>query len=293
MNDLSTGLRLITATLPILGLRLGLSLLMGLALAVYLGVTAVVGVGLWHVNGLLALTGVGIALVVLIPIYRWLSLYVLYLAQAAHVAVMTELLTHGQLPAGASQLEWGKAQVGARFRDTSALFVVHELIRGAVSALANSLAEISSWLPIDGLDWLVAFARGVLRMATSHIDQAILSRAYVRPDETIWVAARDGLVLHGMCWKSMLKQAVLLTVLSGLSFVVFLLGLGLPAGIATDTLPIGFRLAVGVGVLVAAFALKGRGVRQPLTRHGSGGVPPRDARSGAESGVGGAAPAHQ
>jgi hypothetical protein len=256
MQYLGTGLGLVARSLPLLGLRLGLSLVLSLVLTVYVALAAALGWGLWRLNELIGIIVFGVALIALIPVYSWLSRYVLYLAEAAHVAVMVELLEHGQLPVGQSQIAWGKAQVRARFRDTSALFVVHELVTGAVRAFGDSLSALTGWLPIEGLDWLLGLLRAVLRMATGYVDRAILSRAYLHPQESVWTVARDGLILYAMCWKSVLKQAALLAVLSLLTLPLFVVVLGIPAAALSAGLALVPRLVLGLVVLLLAIVLK-------------------------------------
>ena len=251
---LREALGLLLNTTPILWVRLGSYALLGLGLFVYAAVVG--GIAwllsqLWGVLGLIVLVvgfGGGFGLV------RWASRYYFYLLKAAHTAVMTEFIVHGQGPER-GQLAYGKAQVQERFRDTSIMFAVDQVLDGVVKAINRTFARVTDLLPIPGMDGLQKLVRQVSKFATTYIDEAILSRAYAQREDNVWAVAKDGVILYAQGWKPILANAVALTLLSYVEFIAFLVLLGVPA-LAIGALVPALAVPLGVGVLLGAWMLK-------------------------------------
>jgi hypothetical protein len=100
------------------------------------------------------------------------------------------------------------------------------------------------------------FVRLVVHFATDYIDEAILARAFVRREESIWQASKEGVILYAMAWKTLLRNAAFLAGLSMVSLALFWLVLAAPVWIATASLPAQFRTAVVIAGLVLAFLVK-------------------------------------
>lgn len=245
---------LLLKTTPILWVRLGSYALLGVGLLVYFAVVGGIAwlLGqLWSVLGLITfVVGFGGAF----GIVKWITRYYFYLLKAAHAAVMTEFIIHGEGPAG-SQIAYGKEQVTTRFKDTSVMFAVDQLLDGIVKAFNRSFARMVDFLPIPGMDSLTKFIERVSKFATTYIDEAILTRAYKEEEPNVWKVAQDGVILYAQCWKPILANAVVLTLLSYVEFFLFLVILGLPALAVGAALP-ALKVALGISVLVGAWMLK-------------------------------------
>jgi len=251
---LAEAFALIGKTLPILWVRLGSYLVLGAALGVY---AALFGGIAWLLGRLWAPLGVIVFLVAIggaFAVVNWAGRYWFYLLKAAHTAVMTEFIVTGKGPAG-SQLAYGKEQVLSRFQDTSILFGVDLLVNGAVRAIIRTFTRIASILPVPGIDGLGKLLERIAVTSTTYIDEAVLSRAYMRREQNVWAVAKDGVVLYAQAWKPILANAVVLALLSFVEFLLFLLVLGLPAVAVGAAVP-GLRVALGVGVLIGAWMLK-------------------------------------
>lgn len=245
---------LVMKTLPILWVRIGSYLALGLGLGVYF---ALIGGIAWLLGMLWAPLGVIIFLVAIGGAFTLVNLatkYWFHLLRAAHTAVMTEFIVHGQGPEG-NQLAFGRQQVMARFKDTSILFGVDLLVSGIVKFIVRTFTRITSILPIPGLDGLGKLIERIAIMSTTYVDEAVLSRAYQQREDNVWAVARDGVVLYAQAWKPILANAVVLALLSYVEFLLFLLVLGLPAIAIGAALP-GLKLALGIGVLLGAWMLK-------------------------------------
>ena len=187
-------------------------------------------------------------------IVKWVTRYYFYLLKAAHAAVMTEIILHGEVQEG-SQIEYGKEQVTSRFKDTSIMFAIDQVLDGVVKGFNRAFTNVTDFLPIPGMDSLQAFIRRVSRFATTYIDEAILTRAYAEDEPNVWAVAKDGVILYAQCWKPILANAVALTLISYVEFFVFLIALGLPA-VAVGLLIPSLQLPLGIAVLVGAWMLK-------------------------------------
>lgn len=245
---------LVIKTAPFMAVRIGSYAVLAAGLMVYFavvgGVAWMLGM-LWSVLGVITfLAGVG----GMFGIVHWVTRYYFHLLRAAHTAVMTEFIVYGRGPTG-SQVAHGKAEVMSRFRDTSILFAVDRLVAGVVRTVTRTVGNVMRILPIPGLDGLRTFLNRVARYSTTYIDEAILSLAYRDREQNVWKVAQDGVILYAMCWKPVLANAVVLTLLSYVQFFLFLILLGLPALALGAVFP-ALQVMLGVGVLVGAWMLK-------------------------------------
>ena len=251
---LGEAISLVMKTLPIVWLRLGSYLLLGLALGIYAAIFGGIGYllsQLWAPLGVvLFVAAIGGAF----WIVQLAGKYWFHLLRAAHTAVLTEFITTGKGPT-TGQLEYGRQQVMSRFTDTSILFGVGLLVDGVVKFVVRTFTRIASILPVPGMDSLGKFLQRVAAMSTTYVDEAILSRAYQHREQNVWAVAKEGVVLYAQSWKPILANAVVLALLSYAEFVIFLIILGLPAVAIGAAVP-SLGPALGVAALIGAWMLK-------------------------------------
>jgi hypothetical protein len=155
--------------------------------------------------------------------------------KAAHIAVVSEILRSGSLPAGANQLAWGKERVQARFGEINGMFVVDELVEGVIRAFTNTVYTITAWLPGDTMRTLVRLVNRVIQYSMTYIDEAVLARSFWVEEVNVWENARDGVALYAMIWKPLLTNAIALMVISYIPSVV---------GFVIFAAPVGFLVAL-------------------------------------------------
>jgi hypothetical protein len=247
---------LLLKTTPFILIRLGTYALLGLGLGLYF---AVAGGVAWLLGQLLGVLGFIFFLVAwggAWAIVQWASRYWFYLLKAAHTAVMTDIIVYGKKPEG-SQVAYGKQQVMDRFKDTSILFAVDQIIDGVVRGFNRQFARMTDFLPIPGQENLNGIIERVTKFATTYVDEAILSRAYQYREQNVWAIAQDGIILYAQSWKPVLANAVVLTIISYLEVVVVLVILGIPAVIIGVLIPFEFvKVSLGVLVLLGAWMFK-------------------------------------
>jgi hypothetical protein len=79
--------------------------------------------------------------------------YMMHLIECGHVAVLTELITHGQIGNGnESMFGYGKRIVTERFGEVNLLFGLNALVRGVLQAFHRTLDWIAEIVPIPGLE---------------------------------------------------------------------------------------------------------------------------------------------
>lgn len=197
-------LSLMGATLPLLGLNV-----------VVYGGFFIVSV-IWFIAALVAfwinpmvgavfvlVTGVGFGWA-----WRMGRRYLLYLVKGAHIAAITEVMCGRQIPGGTDQIKYGRSVVEKYFKDVSILFGVDMLVRAAVKAVTGTLMSVLNMLPLPGQAKKLADAiRQIINKSLDYIDAAILSHAIRKGSDNVWQSAREGVVLYGQSYKSMLWTA--------------------------------------------------------------------------------------
>jgi hypothetical protein len=200
--------------------------------------------------------------------YAWWFVvrYALYLIQAGHVAVLTELITTGSIANGSTGMfEYGRRVVTERFGQVNLLFALDLLIKGVVRVFNRTLDWIAHLLPIPGLQSVMGIVNAVVRAATTYIDETIFSYNLARGDENAWRSSKDALIYYAQNSKEILKTAVYVvvidTVLTAVVWVVMLA----PAFLMLAVLPESAKPGGFIGGLVIA-ALLASNVRQAFLK---------------------------
>ena len=227
--DISRTLGLMVKTLPFILLRMAVYFSITLAYLLVSGFGAGVG---WGVGNIFADPGaeagfalwgglIGFGAVTLI--LYWIREYILYLVKAGHIAVMVLLIDGKDVPNGQSQLRFAREIVTERFTEANVLFVVDQLVKGAIAAITGLIGGIAAFLPIPGLQGLVRFVNTIIRLSLTYVDEIILGYNIRIDSDAPFETARRGVVLYAQNGKTMIRNAVWLAVFMWiLSFVIFL-----------------------------------------------------------------------
>ena len=236
--DIGRSVSIMIRTWPFIVFRMIVYFGITLAYIVATGTGASVGYGVGHISTdpdgpmSFALWGgvVGIG-VVSIAVY-WIREYILYVVKAGHIAVMVHLIDGRDVPGGQSQIAYAREVVTQRFAEANILFVLDQLVKGAIRAITGLIGGIAAFLPIPGLGGLVAFINTVIRLSLTYVDEIILGYNIRINSSSPFETARQGVVLYAQNGKTMVKNAVWLAVIMwGVSFVIFLLMLAPAAAI--------------------------------------------------------------
>ncbi|WP_246672903.1 hypothetical protein [Mesorhizobium sp. B2-3-11] len=256
--DIGRSVSIMMRTWPFIVFRMIVYFGITLAYIMATGAGASVGYGVGHIStdpdGPLsfAMWGgiVGFGLVS-IAVY-WIREYILYVVKAGHIAVMVHLIDGHDIPDGQNQIAYAKEVVTERFAEANILFVVDQLVKGAIRAITGLLGGIAAFLPIPGLSGLVSFLNTVIRLSLTYVDEIILGYNIRINSSSPFETARQGVVLYAQNGKIMVKNAVWLALIMwGVSFVIFLLMLA-PAAAILYVMP--GQLAGWAFVLAIVFA---------------------------------------
>ena len=254
-------LSIFVRTWPYVAMRLIAYFLFGMVALALIGIMASLGLGavaLFKEAGGVVFFIFIIALGVLWGFKRLAERYILYLIKAGHVAVITELVQKGTLPAGINQFSYGKDKVLKHFASASVLFGVDALVAGSVRQILRWLTGLGSRLSfLPGAQVILRLIQRVLSLAGNYIDEAVLSYILLHEDQNVWRAAADGVVLYAQSWKKILWTAVrvVIGVMAGWAvvFVLALLPLLSLASLAAHTS--GLRFLFGFFALLAAWLI--------------------------------------
>ncbi len=213
--DIGRTLGLMLRTMPFILFRMIIYFGITIAYVVAMGGGAVIGYGAGHISddpGGFAVWGGLVGFGLVSAVIFWIREYLLYIVKAGHIAVLVELMQGKTLPAGKSQVDYGRQVVEARFGQTTLLFALDQLIKGVIGAVTGLLGGIAAFLPIPGLSGLVRFVNTVIRLSLTYVDEIILGYNIKLNSDNPWETSRQGLVLYAQNGKVMIKNALWLSI---------------------------------------------------------------------------------
>lgn len=175
--------------------------------------------------------------------------YLGYLLKAGHIAVVTSLVTTGNLPE--NPFAYGVEKVKKKFVTAAAYFAVDRLVAGAVNQINSGLDIVGNILgKIPGMDSVVSFAKSFVNIALGNVDECCLAYTFYHEEQSSFKSAADGVVIYFQNWKVILKDALktalvtfVISIIAGLLLLLAAMGIlnvvGLP----------------GFGVFAVAFML--------------------------------------
>lgn len=220
-------LRLLIRTLPFVVLRLVVYTAISLAYIVFTGTGAGIG---WMFGKAAAsgstgalwggLAGFGLTSAVL----YWAREYLLYMVKAGHVAVLAQLLDGKEIPGGKGQIDYASSIVKERFTESSVLFGIDQLVKGILRVFNRVTMRVANFLPIPGLEPLMKVANAVINTSLTYVDEVILAHNVRTESDNPWASSRDAVVLYAQNYKSILKNAVFVTIIVwALTLLIFVL----------------------------------------------------------------------
>lgn len=263
-----TAASLVGRTLPYALVRFGI--LLGFSMVTIAWFIATVGVGGWLAAHIHPWVGVGWMIAGIGAYgYAWWFVvrYALYLIQAGHIAVLTELVVNGGVGHGSEGMfTYGKRIVTERFGQVNLLFALDLLIKGVVRAFNSTLNWLSTLVPVPGLQSVVSLVNAVVRAATTYIDETIFSYNLARGDENPWRSSKDGLIYYCQNAEEILKTAAWVVVLDKVLTVLVWVVMMAPAVVLMGVLPgSSFGGFVRIAALIIA-ALFASNVRQAFLK---------------------------
>jgi hypothetical protein len=140
-------------------------------------------------------------------VVRFLLMHYLgYMLKAGHVAVITEAVTTGVVPA--NQIAYGKERVKERFLTSNIYFVVDKLVSGAVKQIQKGIGKIGNALDfIPGMGAVTGLAQFFVELSLGYIDECCLGYTFYRREQGAFKSAADGVAIYAQNWKKLLATA--------------------------------------------------------------------------------------
>lgn len=229
--SIGTAFGLMMKTLPYALVRFGILLLVTIITIIW-GVFTFGG-GAWLSEKIHGIVGLGwIAIGCGAYGYIWYTMvrYALYMVKCGHIAVLTELITKGEVSStGDGMFAHGKKVVKDRFTQVNVLFAMDLLVEGVIKAFNKTLDWISSILPVPGMENLVQVVKAIIFSATTYVDETIFSYILARGETNPWRGGADGLIYYCQNVKEVLKSAVWIVILDKVLTVILWFIMLLPA----------------------------------------------------------------
>lgn len=262
-SGVMTSIGLLMRSLPYALMRFAVLLTFSIACVIWMVVT--IGGAAWtgaHIAGVVGLTWFVVCVGAAAWFWTAILRYALHLIECGHVAVLTDLITRGQIGNGSeSMFAYGKRVVTERFGQVNVLFALNLVVRGVVNAVHSTIEGIGHLLPIPEIDSIAKAVTAILRAATRYMDKVIFSYNLATGGANPWRTAQDGVVYYAQNAKPILKQAVWIVVLDYVLGALLWIVLLIPAAALVAILPASVREVGGAVTMVVAvlFALSARG----------------------------------
>ena len=238
--SVGTSLSIMSRTMPFILFRMAVYFGITLAYIMATGAGAGIGYGIGNITDDPASYSVwgGLAGFGLMSAFvYWVREYILYMVKAGHIAVMVKMIDGESLPSGQGQIGYAQAVVKDRFGEANVLFVLDQLIKGAIAAITGLISGITSFIPIPGLSQLAGIVNGIIRMSLTYVDELILAYNIRIDSDNPWETSRHGVVLYAQNAGRMVKNAIWVSIFMWVTaLVIFLIALA-PAGAILVMLP--------------------------------------------------------
>ncbi len=147
--------------------------------------------------------------------------YLLYMVKTGHIACIIKIMDGEKLPEGKGQIAYAQDVVKSRFKEASVLFALDQIVKGILKTFNRIFFSIASFLPIPG--GLVKFINGVINMSVTYVDELMLAYNIRNNEDNPWEGSRKALVLYAQNYKTFLKNALFLTILTWVFSLIVLL----------------------------------------------------------------------
>ena len=223
--SLTAALNMMRKTAPFILLRMGIYFGIALLYIIATGGGSGIGYALTAIGdgeGVGALYGAIFGFAGASGVLYWAREYILYIVKAGHIAVMTKLYDQESFPDGKGQIAFAKDIVTDRFAEANILFGVDQLVKGVLKVITGILNSVASFIPIPGLSNLTKMVSAVIKMSMTYVDEIILAQLIRSNAENPWQESQRALILYAQNYKSILKNAIWLSLMMWvLTIVVF------------------------------------------------------------------------
>ncbi|MEG2769716.1 MAG: hypothetical protein RR902_02775, partial [Oscillospiraceae bacterium] len=175
-----------------------------------------------------------------------------YMVKAGHVAIVTQAAITGEIPD--DQFDAAKKMVSERFVTSNVYFLVNGLVNGAVHQLQRGVDAVDSMLgDVPGISTLLSVAKAFIGIALGYVDECCLGYTFYKKEQGACKSAADAVVIYFQNWKTLMKNALILSiVVVAVTFVCWLVIMLALVGIVSSFNPIVGWIAVFLAFILAA-----------------------------------------
>jgi hypothetical protein len=114
---------------------------------------------------------------------------------------------------------------------------IRRLLRDILRAVNRTRFDAAQVPPAPGLEGGTKLAEHVVEFSQGYIEEAAIAYIFKSKNENVFDSARSALLIYGQCWKTVLGNAVTLTLLSYAFVLVASIAFLVPLGILSLLLP--------------------------------------------------------
>lgn len=209
--------------------------------------------------------GVGVfACILLLSVWLMHSLgilneYVFAGLRAGYIALAAEVIAEGRFPKGVSYVKWARESVNQCFTNTTQLGRARQTVTSILDAVNRNMFDSASVLPVREFERDTRLTRGIISLSQDYVTDAAVAYSLKTKNDNVSDAMRAAIVIYCQAWKTVLAQAVRLTLLGYAFFVaasvVCLAPLGVLALEISDV-SMNVRLALFVTGVFLGFSAK-------------------------------------
>ena len=123
------------------------------------------------------------------------------------------------------------------YKEVSVLALVDQLIKGVLVSVNRTLFTVMNVLSIPAFDGLANIVQRIVNFSLTYIDESVIAYTFRTGNENVFDAAKSGILVYCQSWKALLKNAVMLTVLSYVFIIVTTIVFMIPLGVLAQFLP--------------------------------------------------------
>jgi hypothetical protein len=174
-----------------------------------------------------------VGLILSFAVYGFVVRVLGYALKVGHIAVLSETIKTGNLPA--NQISYGKEKVTSKFATSAVFFGIDALVEKSVKQLQRKLGGFTGLLSgLPGMKSVMKVAGAIMNTALNYVDECCIGWIFYNDEkgETPAKGALDGVVIYFQNWKKVLGGAVKTTLIAMvLTFGIFVVLLFLFTGI--------------------------------------------------------------
>lgn len=180
-----------------------------LVLLAALPLVAFVATGLAGLDETVQLAATGVAFIVALVVFYLVAHYGGYLLTAGQVAMITEGVATGQLPA--DTYEAGKRAVRSRFATASVYYGLWSVTKAITNEISSGMNAIARGIDGDNQNGAASVVAGIISavvgVVLEYLNYCSLGWVFLHGEQSAFKSTCDGAVVYFQNWKTLMKNS--------------------------------------------------------------------------------------